>query len=75
VSPKRLRVPAQLRRCPRQQWLKTLFVFADQPARFLSAETERHGIEVVRVAEDQLLPFLGEARDGFKEHFGVRGAQ
>jgi hypothetical protein len=62
-------------RAHKKQWPKTLFVPANQPARFLSAEAERHGIEVIRVAEDQLVPFIGEAREDFKEHFGVRGAQ
>ena len=54
----------------KQQLPKTLFVPKDQPAKFLAAEAERRGITVVRVPEDQLLPFVGEARDGFKERFG-----
>jgi len=61
-------------RAHKNKWPRTLFIPAHQPARFLSAEAERQGIEVLRVAEDQLLPFIGEARDGFKERFGVDGA-
>ena len=53
-----------------QQWPQTLFVPTEQPAQFLTAEAERLGIGVVRVAEDQLLLFIGEAREGFRERFG-----
>jgi len=61
-------------RAHRKQWPKTLFVSADQPARYLSAEAERHGITVIRVEQDRLLPFIGEARADFKLHFESRGA-
>ncbi len=54
----------------KQQLPKTLFVPNDQPAKLLTTEAERQGITVIRVPEDQLLPFVGEARDGFKERFG-----
>jgi hypothetical protein len=54
----------------KRQWPKTLFVPSEQPATLLVAEAEGLGIGVVRVAEDQLLPFIGEARQGFKERFG-----
>ena len=53
-----------------QRWPKTLFVPTEQTAQFLAAEAERLGISVVRVAEDQLLLFIGEAREGFRERFG-----
>lgn len=56
----------------KQQLPKTLFIPTDQPAEFLSAEAERQGITVVRVSEAQLLVFVGEAREGFREHFGGR---
>jgi hypothetical protein len=62
-------------RAHKREWPKTLFVPADQPARYLCAEAERQGIGVVRVAEDQLLHFIGEAREGFREHFGRAGWQ
>lgn len=53
----------------RKQWPQTLFVPDHQPAHHLSKEAERHGITVVRVSEDQLLSFIGEARESFREHF------
>jgi hypothetical protein len=49
---------------------KTLFMPTDQPANELAVEAERQGITVVRVPEDQLLAFIGEAREGFRERFG-----
>ena len=52
---------------------KTLFIPSGQPASLLAVEAERQGITVVRVAEDQLLLFTSEAREGFKE-FTERGA-
>ena len=51
----------------------TLFVPTDLPARFLVAEAERAGIDVIRVEEHQLMVFIGEARKGFREHFGGGG--
>lgn len=54
----------------KKQWPRTLFVPSEQPATLLAAEAERLGMVVVRVAEDQLLPFIGEARQGFRERFG-----
>jgi hypothetical protein len=48
----------------------TLFIPTGQPADVLTREAERQGISVVRIAEDELLPFIGEARDGFRERFG-----
>lgn len=53
-----------------QQLPKTLFIPSGQPAKFLTIEAERQGITVVRVPEDQLLVFIGEAREDFKERFG-----
>jgi hypothetical protein len=49
---------------------RTLFISADHPANVLSDEAERRGIAVMRVSIEQLLPFISEAREGFKEHFG-----
>lgn len=54
----------------KQQLPKTLFIPTGQPANFLSLEAERQGITVVRVPEDHLLLFIGEAREDFKKHFG-----
>jgi hypothetical protein len=33
-----------------------------------AAEAERLGMIVVAAPEDQLLVFIGEARDGYREH-------
>lgn len=59
----------------KKQWPKTLFVPTEQRAQFLAAEAERLGVRVVRVEEDQLLLFIGEAREGFRERFGGAGVQ
>lgn len=57
----------------KKRWPKTLFVPTEQPAQFLMAEAERLGIDVVRIPAEQLLPFIGEAQQGFRERFGHRG--
>jgi hypothetical protein len=49
---------------------KTLFVPSGQFNSILPAEAEGQGIAVVRVPEDQLLLFISEARESFKEHLG-----
>ncbi|MBK1707132.1 hypothetical protein [Halochromatium glycolicum] len=49
---------------------KTLFLPKAHPGTALAAEAERLGIDVVRVSEDQLLALIGEAKQGFREHFG-----
>jgi len=53
----------------KQQLPKTLFIPSDQLANILTTEAERQGIRVVRVPEDQLLLFVGDARESFKERF------
>lgn len=55
----------------KQQLPKTLFIPSNQPAQFLAAEAESLGIVVVHVPEDQLMVFIGEAREGFREHFSA----
>jgi len=62
-------------RAHKQELPRSLFIPTDQPAKFLAAEAERQGIAVIRVPEDQLLLFIGEAREGFRERFGAGGAQ
>lgn len=54
----------------RQELPRTLFIPSGQLDHILPAEAARQGIAVVRVPEDQLLVFIGEARASFKEHFG-----
>jgi hypothetical protein len=55
------------------QLLQTLFIPKDHEAKELASAAQRLGITVVRVPEDQLLVFTGEARQGFREHFGSTG--
>jgi hypothetical protein len=54
----------------KQQWPQALFVSSDRMADYLTPEAEDHGITVVRVLEEQLLTFIGEAREEFKERLG-----
>jgi len=57
----------------KMQLPKTLFVPTELPAQFLVAEAERVGIEVIRVEEYQLMVFIGEAREAFREYFSGGG--
>ena len=57
-----------------QRFPKKLLLPADQPAEILSMEARRHGIDVVRVADEQLQAFIGEARHGLREHLQNKGA-
>jgi hypothetical protein len=47
---------------------QTLFVPTDRFQGTLKAEAEHLGMAVVFAPEDQLLVFIGEARDGYREH-------
>ena len=47
----------------------TLFLPRDQFEKVFPREAERRGISIVRVDEHQLLPFIGEAREGYRERF------
>jgi len=62
-------------RAHKQELPKTLFIPSNLLTTLLVSEAERQGITIVRVPEDQLLPFLSEAREGFKEHFGGASTQ
>ena len=53
----------------KNQLPKTLYVPEHQPEQQLKAEAESQGITVVQVPEDQLLLFISEAREGFRERF------
>ena len=57
-------------RAHKQELPQSLFIPTDQPANNLALEAKRQNVTVVRVPEDQLLLFIGEARDGFKKRFG-----
>lgn len=52
----------------KQQFPRKLFIPINQAADLLSIEAERNKISVDRVPEDQLLIFIGEAREGFQHH-------
>ena len=54
------------------QYPNTLFVPAGRFQSVLPAEAKRQGIAVVPVHESQLLVFIGEAQQGFKERFQSR---
>jgi hypothetical protein len=72
AEPSRLDAQRMLERAKehKKQLPKTLFVPSNQPAQHLTMEAERQGIVVIRVPEDQLMIFIGEAREGFREQFG-----
>lgn len=57
-------------RSHKQEFPKTLFVPLDQLGGHLTTAAEIASIDVVRVPESQLLVFIAEARQGFKEHIG-----
>lgn len=69
---------AQLRRllkkgCEhKRQYPSTLFVLKGQFEAAAKSAATRHGISVIPVPEDQLLVFIAEARQGFRE-FVQRG--
>ena len=48
---------------------KTLFIPSEQTANNLALEAERQKVNVVRVPEDELLIFIEDTREGFKERF------
>ena len=52
----------------KEQLPKTLFIPENQAADILCIEATRNGITVIRVPEERLLVFIGEAREGLKEH-------
>ncbi|MEZ5460200.1 hypothetical protein [Dokdonella sp.] len=56
----------------RQQLPQTLLIPREQKADAVAAEATRQHIVVKRVPENELLVFIGEARQGFAERFGGR---
>lgn len=47
---------------------QTLFMPTGRFPGTMKAEAERLGMAVITAPEDQLLVFIGEARDGYREH-------
>ena len=56
----------------RQELPAKLFVPTGQFPTHLSEEAERWGITVVRVLEGKLIPFIREAREGFKQYVAAQ---
>ena len=54
---------------------KKVFVPDDQFMRTVPDEVKRLKIAIARMPEDELLVFIGEARESFQEHFVGRSAQ
>jgi hypothetical protein len=50
------------------EFARTVFLPSGQFQGPLKAEAELMGMAVVAAPEDQLLVFIGEARDGYREH-------
>jgi hypothetical protein len=57
-------------RTRKQQLPRTLLIAREATADIMTREAIRQNIEVVRVTENELLVFIGEARKGFAEEFG-----
>ena len=52
---------------------ETLFIPEGQGATLVTRAATSRGINVVRVAESELLVFIGEAREGFSEYLKEQG--
>jgi hypothetical protein len=57
-------------RSHKHQWPRTLMAAREDVVESLSSEAARLKVGMVRVAEEDLLVFIEEARDGFEEHLG-----
>ena len=55
----------------KNQLPKTLFLAREQLGASIEREAVRHKITVVRVPESELLVFIAEAREAFRERFGA----
>jgi hypothetical protein len=53
----------------KEEFPATLFIPAGQFQTNMPAEAKREGISVVPIDENQLLVFISEARQSFREHF------
>ena len=54
----------------KQQLPKSLLIACEQPRHSIVRVAKQQGIQVVEVLESELDVFVGEARDGFRAHFG-----
>ena len=53
----------------KEQLPKTLFIAREDAADLMTREATLQNIDVVRLAESELLAFIAEARQAFTEHF------
>ena len=54
----------------KQEMPRTLFISSKLPANNLALEAQSHEINIVRVPEQQLMVFIADAKEGFREQFG-----
>jgi hypothetical protein len=52
----------------KQEFPKTLFIPSELPANHLALEAQRQKVGIIRVPEVQLMVFIGEAKEAFREH-------
>ena len=62
-------------RAHKGQLARTLLIPNGQFTARFPAEAERQGITVKRVPEDELMVYIGEAREAFEEYFGGGAAR
>ena len=53
----------------KQEMPRTLFISSTLLANNLALEARNHDINIVRVAEQQLMVFIADAKEGFREQF------
>jgi hypothetical protein len=70
VEPSQLQVGRLLQAAwaEKRQFPKTLYLPTGQFRKAMIEEAARVGISVISVQEDELLAFIGEAREGYREH-------
>jgi hypothetical protein len=54
----------------KQQMPRTLFISSNVLANNLALEARNHDINIVRVPEQELMVFIADAKEGFREEFG-----
>lgn len=54
----------------KQELPRILFISSEVPADNLALEAQIHDIKILRVAEEQLMVFISDAKEGFTEQFG-----
>jgi hypothetical protein len=69
TEPTALEVRRLMKQAHNNQWPKTIFIPTELAAQNMASEAERLGVNVRRVSEGQLLAFIGETREGFRQRF------